>query len=73
MPRQNQSPVKIMRWNFYNEFLKIHLGVRVFLFLFFFLAELRRDEEQSDMMRFIKPKLEVVSAACATGASLKKK
>lgn len=39
---------------------------------FFSLVELRRDEEQSDMMRFIKPKLEVVSAVCATATSLKK-
>lgn len=36
------------------------------------MVELRRDEEQSDMMRFIKPKLEVVSAVCATATSLKK-
>lgn len=42
-------------------------------FLFFFLVELRRDEEQSDIMRFIKPKLEVVSTVCATVTSLKKK
>lgn len=39
---------------------------------FFSLVELRRDEEQSDMMRFIKPKLEVVSAVCAAATSLKK-
>lgn len=33
----------------------------------------RRDEEQSDMLSFIKPKLEVVSAVCATVTSLKKR